>query len=412
MSNNGRSRNTGANPTGTQWCYTLNNYTDDDVLRLRALHTHEANKVVFHTFQAEVGEGGTPHLQGYVAFENKKLLRTVKKLISERAHLERTLGTPQQAAEYCNKEESRDHDNLDIVHCFGDVATVPDLSVRAAASSQAKRNDLIDVKRKIDAGEELWAISEDEAHFSSVLRHYKGFQAYKHARTAPRDHKTLVLVFYGAPGTGKSRAAFNFDSAFVVPASNGTQWMDGYDPARHRTVIFDDFHASVPAHLLLRLLDNYPLQFPTKGGFVQFRPDAVVLTSNYHPKEWYKWNEIKADYSAFERRVDIQWHYFQPETQADKDWCEQNDIHCLLVSDKGDWHPQLAEFVEHGNDGKGRKVLGVPKDALPDTINLEDQFAAFDSLMQPMRDLSESESAEIVIVESSSSPSQSNSSSN
>lgn len=63
MSNNGRQRNTGANPTGDQWCYTLNNYHNDDVLRLRALHTTQANKVLFHTFQAEVGESGTPHLQ-------------------------------------------------------------------------------------------------------------------------------------------------------------------------------------------------------------------------------------------------------------------------------------------------------------------------------------------------------------
>jgi len=53
----------GANSTGPQWCYTLNNYTEDDVLKLRALHTAQANKVVYHCFQAEVGESGTPHIQ-------------------------------------------------------------------------------------------------------------------------------------------------------------------------------------------------------------------------------------------------------------------------------------------------------------------------------------------------------------
>jgi len=53
----------GTGSTGTQWCYTLNNYTDDDVLRLRAIHTIEANKILYHCFQAEVGDSGTPHLQ-------------------------------------------------------------------------------------------------------------------------------------------------------------------------------------------------------------------------------------------------------------------------------------------------------------------------------------------------------------
>lgn len=301
---------------------------------------------------------------------------------------------------------------MDLIHCWGDLSAVPDHSV-AASSQPGKRNDIIDVKRKLDAGEELWAIAEDEQHFPTVLRNYKGFGSYKHARTEPRSHKTTVFVFYGAPGTGKSRAAFNFDNAFVVPASNGTQWMDGYDPSRHRTIIFDDFHASVPAHLLLRLLDNYPLQFPVKGGFVQFRPEAVVLTSNYHPREWYNWNDIKADFGAFERRVDIQWHYFLPETQADKDWCKENDMHCLIRADKGDWHPQLAEFVEHGTDSEGTKVLGVPSDALPDTIPLDEQFAAYEALMQPLQMESESESPEIVEVSSDSDdPSQSSSSSN
>lgn len=82
----------GSHSTGSQWCYTLNNYTEDDVLRLRAIHTVDANKVLYHCFQAEVGDQGTAHLQGYIAFRTRKQLATVKRIISPRAHLERTKG--------------------------------------------------------------------------------------------------------------------------------------------------------------------------------------------------------------------------------------------------------------------------------------------------------------------------------
>lgn len=390
MSNNGRQRNTGTNPRGAQWCYTLNNYSPDDVLRLRALHTRPANKVLYHAFQAEVGETGTPHLQvlvgiiihptkykGYIAFTNTKMRSTVATMVSERAHLERTRGTPTEASDYCTDDEKRDPNQMDVLHTSGDLDAVPDQSL--AANQPGKRTDLSDCKRKLDEGAQVWELADE--HWGTVVRNYKAFGAYKHYKAEPRAHKTRVFVFYGAPGTGKSRAAFNFDSAFVVPASNGTQWMDGYDPERHRTVIFDDFHASVPAHLLLRLLDNYPLQFPVKGGFVQFRPSAVVLTSNYHPREWYKWNDIKADFGAFERRVDVQWCYFLPETEADKTWCTENEMHCLIRADKGDWHPQIGEFVEHGTDASGTKIMGVPNDALPSTVNLDTEWAIYESLM-------------------------------
>lgn len=46
------------------WCYTLSNYTEDDVIYLRTLHLDGRNKVVYHIFQQEIApETGTPHLQ-------------------------------------------------------------------------------------------------------------------------------------------------------------------------------------------------------------------------------------------------------------------------------------------------------------------------------------------------------------
>lgn len=385
---NNANRNTGINPRGSQWCYTVNNYTPDDVLRLRALHTDPKNKIVYHSFQAEIGKNGTPHLQGYVAFAATKMRSTVANIISKRAHLERTLGSPAEASDYCLDEEKRDPHKMDLFHTAGELATVPDQSTKNA--EPGKRSDILAVKRKLDDGDDVWGIAQTDDHFGTAAKYWKFFLQYKSSRIAPRSTKTDVFVFYGAPGTGKSRAAFNFDKSFAVPASNGTQWMDGYDPDKHRVVIFDDFHASVPAHLLLRLCDGYPLQFPVKGGFAEFRPEAIVLTSNYRPEDWYNWPEIKADLQAFKRRVDEQWCYFLPETEADKSWCEENECHCLVKCEVGDWHPQLEEFIPRGGG-----LFGVPTDAIPATEILDGRHERYRTYVTGLPDASEDASPEV-----------------
>jgi len=83
------------------WCFTLNNPTEDETSAL--LHAAAATEYI--VWGRETGEGGTPHLQGYVIFPAAIRLATVKnRLGSQRFHLEVTRGSPQQAAEYCKKD--------------------------------------------------------------------------------------------------------------------------------------------------------------------------------------------------------------------------------------------------------------------------------------------------------------------
>lgn len=86
---NARSRN---------WCFTLNNYTPEDIKIITNLDCK-------YVFQEEKGESGTPHLQGLLCFRNAKTLGGVKKILP-RAHFEITKNL-QASILYCSKEDTR-----------------------------------------------------------------------------------------------------------------------------------------------------------------------------------------------------------------------------------------------------------------------------------------------------------------
>jgi len=84
------------------WCFTCNNYTDADLLRLRSVFAQ--GKVIFLVWSQEVApETGTPHLQGYVAFKKQTRLAAAKEVLGVAAHLIVCKGSPQDNYTYCTK---------------------------------------------------------------------------------------------------------------------------------------------------------------------------------------------------------------------------------------------------------------------------------------------------------------------
>jgi hypothetical protein len=65
------------------------------------------------------------------------------------------------------------------------------------------------------------------------------------------------------------------------------QWFDGYD--KHEDVIFDDMDVDtkLPRALFLKLFDRYPMKVPVKGGFRDWVPKRVFITSNDSPQLLY-----------------------------------------------------------------------------------------------------------------------------
>lgn len=91
------------------WCFTLNNWTETEYEFLSS-KLLDASEKYFYIVGKEVGESGTPHLQGYIALkEPKKKFRPLPTFAVNREsknamHFERAKGNSRQNYMYCSKE--------------------------------------------------------------------------------------------------------------------------------------------------------------------------------------------------------------------------------------------------------------------------------------------------------------------
>lgn len=84
-----------------QYCFTYNNYTVENVNKLK----HTLNTLGKWIFGYEVGASGTPHLQGYINLNSKKTLQSLKNHIGiDAIHYEKCKGSQKQNVDYCSKE--------------------------------------------------------------------------------------------------------------------------------------------------------------------------------------------------------------------------------------------------------------------------------------------------------------------
>jgi len=96
------SNNNNNNGSRRRYVFTINNYSDAEVASLDALGA--STRIQYLIYGREVGENGTPHLQGFVIFSSSIRFTNAKRLIGQRAYLAGAVGTSEQAASYCKKD--------------------------------------------------------------------------------------------------------------------------------------------------------------------------------------------------------------------------------------------------------------------------------------------------------------------
>lgn len=134
--------------------------------------------------------------------------------------------------------------------------------------------------------------------------------------TAVRTQKPLVVIAFGASGTGKTRwCAEQFPKPYFLAchgAENQTDFFGDYRPRYHETLVVDDFYSNWKFTTFLRACDRYPMEVQTKGGFLQLLANYIVFTSNFHPFDWYPKVLANPDrFPSFDRRIDVIVEFFK-----------------------------------------------------------------------------------------------------
>jgi len=264
------------------WLYTLNHYTAEDLKGLRS------EDYVYHVYGREVAPGtGTPHLQGYVAFKNRKTLIQVKKLVP-RAHWEgkSAKSTYLQCADYCKKDGD-----------FVEEGVCP--STPQAIGGQATQDKWKTIRDLAMAGK------LEELDPKVFVAHYKSLTqiATDYAKRAADLEDVCGIWCYGPPGSGKSHYARSLSQEYYIKPAN--KWWDGFHQTKHDVCLLEDLdHSSVHmGHHLKLWADKWCFAAEKKGSTIQARPKTIVVTSNYTIEEL--WGSDPHLCAAISRRFSV-----------------------------------------------------------------------------------------------------------
>lgn len=243
-------------------CFTINNYTEEDCKRLDEI---ECKYIVYGR---EIGEQGTPHLQGYVELNNQLRIGGVKLLLGTRAHIESRKGSAEQADEYCKKD--------------GKYVS------RGNRSSQGRRTDLEQLVQMVKAGKSDKQISEE---LPNVLKYTRAIDFVRNSFLEERTTKPEVHWRWGKAGVGKTRYVMELPGTKYIK-DNTHWWTRKYN--QQDIILIDDFNGKWEFTDLMRLFDHNPYEGQTKGGYVNINSPKIYVTSEHHPRDYYGGGNIEA----------------------------------------------------------------------------------------------------------------------
>lgn len=253
--------------------FTVNNYSHEEYDKIINLDVWK-----YLVVGKEVGESGTPHLQGYGILLKRTRDKALQEALGGRAFMEPRKGSHSQASDYCKKEKN-----------FVEIGDAP---------VQGKRTDLQDAVDTLKT-HGLKRVAED--HPTTFVKFSRGLRDLSLIIEKPYEHTDVRGVWiWGLPGVGKSRMARQLLPNAYLKAQS--KWFDGY--TGERAIILDDFDLGGfgLGHHLKIWSDRYACTGETKGGTVNLRHEVLIVTSNFSMDKIWDGTENKEMLQALKRR--------------------------------------------------------------------------------------------------------------
>lgn len=286
-----------------KWCVTINNPTEDDWNQMHSIDCE------YKVYAPEVGEKGTPHIQGYLHFQNDRWMKALKKRLP-RAKLIVARGDAYHNRDYIIGPYERDGKYKEYNPAAIEVGTCPE---------QGARNDLKAVAARIMNDPVPNPIRDVENH--SVMARYGHFvrelrSEYLSQRAFDdwaSGWKPEVIVRWSRfSGIGKTRHTFNAAREKGVRVCEAQIKKDGYgykcwfhDYNPGDIILFDEFVGQMDFEWCKKFFDRYPIQMEYKGGFITRVASDIHITSNRHPEEWWPGMCTTNEWGAMLRRLTI-----------------------------------------------------------------------------------------------------------
>lgn len=331
------------------YVFTINHPGQHHMEILSALEHREDTQYI--VYQGEIGDSGTPHIQGFIQFTNRKYFKFLASRIPD-AHIE--------IAKYPNKAS---------VYPEKDKTYAPQICERCkagtflAAKGQGHRSDLSNMADDIASGQ-FQLIEIQKKYPKQSIMYYNGMKNTYMDLTEDqltRDHCNSFVLF-GMSGSGKSYAAKQYLGQVqqakvaaggrqerIVSISNNLSNYGQYNSPR--LVLVDEFVGGIELNQLKTVLDPQETAAVLHQRYRDARmlAEEIIFTCQNSPATWYtKWATNPEDQFAIFRRIKG-FYFFRG--RYDPDGEEQVQVYKLEKPKKNlpEWwkHP---EWFQEGGD--------------------------------------------------------------
>lgn len=272
------------------WRFTTNNYTDELTTEIQHCGVNVARYMAYGKEVAPTT--GTPHLQGFVYFDQPKTFTAVVKLLP-RSDVD-VCKHPDRMSLYVKKgEQSKEEWESDGIKGpnYGKNADVwehGDLPM-----SDFQKGEIGKKKMREHCEMIIDAVKKHRTQDlpAECMFHIGCAKKFVQQQIADEIHNSCVTMdgelthewIYGPSRTGKTRMAMEANPDCYRKGKN--KWWDGY--ANEDVVLIDDFGGRNVDLIddLKEWSDRYPFMCEYKGGMMKIRPRKIIVTSNWHPKE-------------------------------------------------------------------------------------------------------------------------------